>query len=508
MSENVCLSDLYLGKTDGAVEAKEDNFQELFYDPFNKYDELMSGNEKFLVLGSKGTGKTYLANYVQKSAKKGEYVYVVGETDYTMCKLNALSQEPLDDEIAVAFCKWFMLDRLAHLIVESHPCVAKYVFFSKIHKLKRFMENYENDDAYKIVKRILGGATEKQKSAGITFLSEKKWEMPLMLSKTKSDNYSTEEVQKAFFELIPSFEKIVFSAIGYKKKYTIIIDDIDEITSSKGMIGRDEIIINILKVAKDYNLLNDNHGHKFIVLLRTDILDSLQVKYSNLSKLVTSCAVELYWLLDNTSSEPFNHPLMSMIFHKIRKCNKKYEKYTNENLYNSLFPDLIDSKKPLDYILDHGFGRPRDVVSFLSSAQKESPDQTAFSALVLKEARKLYSANFYNELLNQTAYYGNPEFVKECFQLLASIKKPSFTHGDIEALYLVSKDNYNNISSVDEVLKFLYKLGAIGNSWKVQRSKTTRETHYAWSYKKDAMDEVDLSKKFTIHYGLRKKFAL
>ena len=49
----------------------------------------------------------------------------------------------------------------------------------------------------------------------------------------------------------------------------------------------------------------------------------------------------------------------------------------------------------------------------------------------------------------------------------------------------------------------MYKIGAIGNVWKSKGNKI----HTGWAYKKDAMDDVDLSKKFTIHYGLRKKFS-
>ena len=68
MSDSVKLNELFLGISDGAVEAKEEKFEELFYDPYNKYNELMSNNEKFLVLGNKGTGKTYLANYIMKKS--------------------------------------------------------------------------------------------------------------------------------------------------------------------------------------------------------------------------------------------------------------------------------------------------------------------------------------------------------------------------------------------------------------------------------------------------------
>ena len=65
-------------------------------------------------------------------------------------------------------------------------------------------------------------------------------------------------------------------------------------------------------------------------------------------------------------------------------------------------------------------------------------------------------------------------------------------------------ERFNEINNLDDALFFLYEIGAIGNVWKTKRG----DFHTCWAYKKDAMDEVDLTKKFTIHYGLRKKFSL
>ena len=77
----VKLKDIYLGVPDGATEAESKNFEELFYDPNNKYDELMDNEEKFLVIGNKGAGKTYLAKYVsdcRQSPAFAGFCYFVG----------------------------------------------------------------------------------------------------------------------------------------------------------------------------------------------------------------------------------------------------------------------------------------------------------------------------------------------------------------------------------------------------------------------------------------------
>ena len=86
-------------------------------------------------------------------------------------------------------------------------------------------------------------------------------------------------------------EQKVFKAIGKRDSYTIIVDDLDEIKNNEESVGRDEVIINMLKVAREYNLKKMPIDLKYVILLRTEILDDLQVKYSNLNKTITSCSV-------------------------------------------------------------------------------------------------------------------------------------------------------------------------------------------------------------------------
>lgn len=77
MADCVELKDLFIGVLDGAMEAQNENFKELFYDPNSKYDELINNDEKFLVIGNKGTGKTYLANYILAKSPKGRVYEIV-----------------------------------------------------------------------------------------------------------------------------------------------------------------------------------------------------------------------------------------------------------------------------------------------------------------------------------------------------------------------------------------------------------------------------------------------
>ena len=504
--DNLRIGDLYFGITDGSAEAKNDKFQELFFDPNNKYNELMSGNEKFIVVGSKGTGKTYLANYVVAKANKNECFKIVDASTFDLCKLIAMKDVTWDDELSMALCKWFWLDRLAHLIMGKHNGIINKLPITKVGRLRRFIEYYENEEMFKTMKETTFNSFEKENGGDLQIKNAGKFSKKICggisNKKKKGVSVTIEAERKKFFELIPVFEKKTFGTIKKDEKYIVILDDLDEI--GVGNVNNGNILISLINSAKTYNLKEDNNDNfKFILLLRNDILDDLQYNNANLNKIKTSCAVDLYWLYDSMTEE-FNHPLMSMILHKIRASNEKLNDFSNQKLYNELFPEKIDSKKPLDYLLDNGLGRPRDFVTFLSHAKRLFPNDSHFSAVCLKETRKPYSVDFYNEMVNQSAYCGEPKYVKQCLKLIASLKKTAFTYDEISKFFIENKNRYDLIEDLDDAIEFLYKLGAIGNVWKTKN----RTVHTSWSYKQDSMNEVDFSKKFTIHYGLRKKFSL
>ena len=81
---------------------------------------------------------------------------------------------------------------------------------------------------------------------------------------------------------------------------------------------------------------------------------------------------------------------------------------------------------------------------------------------VLKETRKIYATDFYNEMLNQASFYKSSAYSTQCLKLIAGIKRPSFSYSDIQTLYEENRTSYSEIDNLDDALHFLYELGAIG----------------------------------------------
>lgn len=508
MTEHFNFRNLYIGTPDGETESKNEKFEELFFHVNNKYDEIISSPSKFMIIGNKGSGKTYLAHYICKKAKENQKCKIIQAQDFLLDKLMFLTPDEKEGCYVYALCKWFLLDKIAKYLISLHPFKAKYFTYSALNKLKKFIRIYENDNNFKDMKSTTTKYMGKERG-GNTTLSAGKLKGTYTVAASVKKSYNTsitiESEKKKFYELLDAFEEKVKKAITKEDDIILIFDDLDELDKSIVENPRDnDIIINLIKTTKMYNNMFSEEKQKvrLILLLRTDIISKLQIYDTNLSKIKTSCGVELYWLTSDTTA-PEQHPLMNMILHKMKTSCSILSKYSNKELYSLLFPEKIDGKAPLDYLLDYSFGRPRDIITYLNHVIRQYPNNTSFHACALKEIRKLYSSDFYDELINQAFFHGDPNYTQDCINLISGMKKVSFTYEMVLAYYNNNRQAYPHITDMKEVLLFLYRIGVVGNVWTVGN-----RIHSSWSYRKDSMDEADINKKFTIHYALRKKFSI
>ena len=117
---DVKLKDLYMGLPDGEVEARDKRFQELFFDPNNKYNEIINSNEKFLIIGSKGTGKTYLSKYIVEQSPSKQTCIIVDPKNFWICKLINIDEQELTNDYISVLCKWFLLSEIANSLLNKH----------------------------------------------------------------------------------------------------------------------------------------------------------------------------------------------------------------------------------------------------------------------------------------------------------------------------------------------------------------------------------------------------
>lgn len=505
LSSSVMLEQLFIGYVDGETEAQEENFEDLFYTKNSKYKEILMPN-KFIITGRKGTGKTILAKYIEKKSnyQRDKFCLMCKLNDFKQQKLKDLDYRDLNQEELCSYWRWAILIELSQIIIGCHPTKSKLPNTSA-GKLKRFLKGkYEN----KLVE-----LTDYSTSESVKKISKLGADLGFHKLETGSE-YSFEKFlqlekhykPKEYYNLLEQLSRFVIKALNTQKQIFLIYDDLDEL---EGRIDEDKfyrkLIVSMMETVKDLNFeirKNTRSGSKIIMLIRDDIIDSLQSYSTNLNKLVTEAEVNLYWM-DNSYNSPEKHPLMDLVLTKIQNSNSTLAHINKKKLYKSLFPKKIQDKEAIEYLLEHSFGRPRDIIRYLNIIKEEYPAATVFQPNFFKECGLKYSGWFYNELVNELSIHENSEFVNQSLELIKNFKKRTFDYNMICGYYNRNKELYPAISNIKDSIKCMYKFGVIGNSW-----MDGMEYKYSWGYRKDADNNPDYTKSFVVHFGLRKKFSI
>lgn len=497
----VRLKSLFIGEIDGESEAiKRHDFKDLFYNYGDRYKELLDG-DKFLIQGRKGTGKTYLAKYIEWKIKneKKQWCKLCDSSQVNfqaICELNGRDFFRGEQEL---FWKWVIFVQFAFELMERYPKKSR-IPFTKLNKIRKFLKK-----KYPTRGELFSKVSYSQYIEGV--LSAKK---NIFSANTKASETST--YQKVDYLTQCDFlEKTLMPILAKKCSITLIYDDLDNLESG---VHLDPLYVDLLsallKCAHKMNLefakLNQEKSSKLIVVLRNDIISYMQDHNSNLNKYTSDC-VDLCWTEKTYNQKQWEHPLMNLILSKIKRTTQQYSSLNNEELFKLLFPMEISGKETIYHLLDNSFGRPRDIIKFLNIVQNNNPNIYKFTVKSFNQAGKQYSNWFYDELRNEIAIHSNADLLREGLNLIKNIKKRHFLYSDAKSEFVNNKSNYPNITNLDEALSQMYKFGVIGNSWDVERNGQ-RKRNYSWAYRQNSSTQPNFGETFIVHSALRNKFSI
>lgn len=137
-------------------------------------------------------------------------------------------------------------------------------------------------------------------------------------------------------------------------------DDMEKFEEEMGLQKFISFMNNMIYVAdiinKEIGLFNNS---KICLVVREDIINILQGETGNLNKQVTDLAIRINWFSEQYSAV-HEHPLMQMILNKIKNSSNEFQQKDLKFIYEEMFEPKI-----FEYLMDRGFGRPRDLVVFL-----------------------------------------------------------------------------------------------------------------------------------------------
>lgn len=438
------------GEIDGLYDG---NIEKYFID--DDYWSKIIIKDTYYIIGRKGTGKSAIYNWIEKTAPNNEAII-------SNLSFNAFPFEKLlkltDDDFArpnqyQSIWKNIILTEIAALIVKDMQS-NKNDEFKELEEYISFLFGEDITDLHRQITTIAekDSAGIKLHSASVTFED----------SRSRSFNFSQFDNITVINRRLENI--IINYLISYEgeNRFVVQFDQLDDnYTQYQKYDEYYQSIISLFKVIYDLNqrFKSKNAKAKAIGYLRSDIFYSID-EFDAESARWDAHRFNLNWSIIN-KDDWSNPPLFKVINKRISAS------LHDDNLsFYSIFDNgtlkvrTNDSTNDLfKHIIHRTFHRPRDVVQFCIKVQEEVEKTNRFYYGTVNNAEKEYSLWLLSELTNEVTVKV-PE-IKFLFEFLRLLGPRAFSINIFKSQY----KNYESKINVEseELLRFLYRLAIIQN---------------------------------------------
>jgi hypothetical protein len=485
-------SDFFIGAAEAEGEAN--NAKITLSEVFEDFLDILSqlNNEKFIVTGRKGSGKSAIGEYLYSIAYNDPNLFAtfIKKSDIDIEKIVQIGEKQgLLVQPELLF-KWVILTQLLKLICQNENTQR----FKERKDLKLFLER---NRGFIDIKNAEISEVIKENGIQVNFEYFKRF-----YTATKDKKWTIKESKAEFYKLLPYLEETILSIIKQdtENNYILIFDDLDIGYSRKSESSLNSLA-ELLRVAKYYN--NEAFGRnliasKIVILLRNDIAKHLCF-HADTAKIFASYAIELNWFEEAYRFQEDNLKLKQFINKRIKANFEKKGWFIGESPWEAFINEsdfATGSKSSFKYILDHTFFRPRDlmlVFKDLDSYKFNIPLGRTEINILLGNYSTLIISEIQNEL---TAIFTSDE-INSIFRALKQYydKRP-FT-------YCALKTNLEEVgftANAEEVIEELFYYSLIGNM------RESGDVIFKFREKGGEICKLDPAEHFILCYALKVYF--
>ena len=439
--------------------------------------------EKFIILGRKGSGKSAFAEYICSIAANQPNMFA---------RFIRKSETNLESIVQIG------RDNGHNIEIEN-----LYTWLILTNVLKLFSENQavQNHSDYKNLNKFLSknsGFIDIRESEIKEVVEQKGMEVHTEFLKrfftAKMDRKFDIKQEKApFYKLIPHLKEVLLKVlksdieVENTNSYVLFFDDLDIISNINDERTQNSLL-SLIRVSKEINnefFAKNSLDSKVVLLLRDDISKYLASLASDSSKLFSSYSTRINWYQDEYHQ---NDDELSLNIRRF--LNKRIEYALNEkdmsvdktDPWKSLVEDPFNGsmdfhKSSFKYVLDHTFFRPRDLLLFfypLSKYNYKFPlSKHDINSLIGK-----YCAEVMKELKNELSCFYSKNQIGMIFNAIIEINdnlKNSLENyiSYSKCLEIIDR-NCVDISASD-LLEDMFNRGLIGN--------VNNNTHFFFKYR-------------------------
>lgn len=451
------FADLYFGKSDPQHEVMEnaDDFIRSFVDVDGAVEQVVTGR-KTLILGPKGTGKSALGVFLERTGS------TAGDPFYA--RMRNASELPLAE--------------IPQLNTGQPRGAARTYSAWKFILLANYLDIALSDPDSKIasireIKRILAtlrdfGFITAESGRSLLRVSSTTYAIDKASAGSLFKNESGSTVN--IFSLLPYLERWALS-VRSSNRHILLLDGLDSIFLNDAKY--DESLAGLAQAAHDLNIMftQNNATGSIVLLLRNDIFSRISLILPDAHKM-RDFAYELDWrVLSGAAGE--NAPLFRLV-------NRKAAQDLGQGGVNvlSYFPAKIPisgnnsrARKPsrLQYLLNLTRHTPRDMLQLMEhirATEKANPWSGPASEFlnqgVIREGVVQYSTKYFvNAVKGELAGYEGG--IEECEASLNALKSMSsqFTRADYRQVLATQSPGLE--VKADSFLRLFFYAGALGN---------------------------------------------
>ena len=512
------LGQVHVGKVDGKHEylTPTDERERLLFDAFLLPDSVepdrLNNSDIFFVSGFRGTGKTSLLRWhaEQRRIQNAVTEFVLFKTDLTEVQRLSISKEVgitwLDVdaksmEVSQDFkdaWTWFLLHKVGEKLRDNVGAFEDYD--GSVEKAFRLL-GLRDDTVYK----KLFGYLPKLDGAHVKVRSDLKF-FEAELGGDFLPNGATGSTTLS--ALSSRIAKKLNSATMLRPLF-IYLDELEVFHHTPEQHRRDQCMVRdlLFAVSSVNELFRAGHTPIHIVAaVRSEVVGSMGSLGQEVDRLVHDKGFLISW---HHAKRSMSHPLIQIVRQKLIASEIRSGMAPSENPMHVYFPEHVNGE-PIDtFMLDRSFYKPRDIVWRLSIAQKLFPQESCFSENVLHETEIDYSTKLWDEVRYElSAIYSDAEV--DAIEAAIAGGSASFDLQQMSGRFVNASSSSQVMTallarrSVREILVDLYRLGAIGNSFRV--GTTGNQFKNRWSFR--AEPTLLAEKRMVIHPALLKRLSV
>lgn len=473
---------------EAAAEKEASKYPELLKTGFVEREgaatELLAG-DRFLVLGSKGTGKSALAQHLDLTKDNNTFVHVTTLRKFRYRDVAGIVGGE-SDHLPEAW-SWLLLANMFASFAKAAGNIHTDPELTRLHDLLTATDLVPAPGG---IKALLDASHADRLTRDLPRAYEGTYTVSRNAERTGKSVHKRQSFR------FPVFVRDMLSILTRFKsdsRHFLILDDTDEVLHE----GRHALysLSALIQEASDINSAFQEAGvkAKVIVLCRTDLFEELPG--SNTNKTRRGEAIELNWYTpDNDAS-----PLWTVANQRAAmQCGVEID------IVAKYFPEIIsrgderirilpkDPTRTKEYLLRHTRYTPRDFVTLLRCIQNRSRHDTVTAEEIAYGLKEYANAYFVPEIKNELdGYFANPADVSAIMDAFGEIRDARFEFDNLRTRLPV-----RTREQLPAILKHLFNSNCIGN-WETDGEASHRTYRY-----KEPHTRLDMARLMILHPAL------